>query len=570
MPTPLSSLRTRYRTRLVAGLLAVTLPVSTLLVLLLSLQSARQLEDQTEGRLERRAAAIAQAVEAWTQERRSDVVDLADVLRAVDASERTAVVRQVADHAVDYHRLALLDATGEEVASSTDGVAVRAAGTAWFRQAAGGQASDSGVYLEGEEVRWVLAEPVRDQGRVTGVVVADLDLGGLDAVIGDTRLNRTGEVLLADRESRLLYTSSLSEADTDEELLAGGVLRTRVAAAGPMRALRGETGSVQYRDYRDREVFGGYAPVASNGWAVVAKEDRDVALAPVRSMFQLGLLYVLAGAVLFGLFALLFARRESARLARIVAENRGASRELSASANQLSSAASQLASSAAQQSAAVAETSATMEELSRTSSMIAETVSLVAVQAGDTRSNLVQAESDVQNSSERTLALAARVTDIGTLLGLINEIADQTNLLALNAAIEAARAGEAGRGFTVVAEEVRRLAERSKTSASDIALIIAAAQAETNATVMAMEKGAKQMSVGLDLLDRVAEAADQVRLTTQQQRAATEQVVQAMGQANEASRQVSVTTQEVANGSEALTRLAASLEASAAATAARL
>ncbi len=66
---------------------------------------------------------------------------------------------------------------------------------------------------------------------------------------------------------------------------------------------------------------------------------------------------------------------------------------------------------------------------------------------------------------------------------------------------------------------------------------------------MAMEKGAKQMSVGLDLLDRVAEATDQVRLTTQQQRAATEQVVQAMGQANEASRQVSLTTQEVASGS---------------------
>ena len=70
--------------------------------------------------------------------------------------------------------------------------------------------------------------------------------------------------------------------------------------------------------------------------------------------------------------------------------------------------------------------------------------------------------------------------------------------------------------------------------------------------------------------ERVAEATDQVRLTTQQQRAATEQVVQAMGQANEASRQVSVTTQEVAGGSEALTLLAASLEASAAATAARL
>ena len=100
-------------------------------------------------------------------------------------------------------------------------------------------------------------------------------------------------------------------------------------------------------------------------------------------------------------------------------------------------------------------------------------------------------------SSERTLALAGRVNDIDALLDLINDIADQTNLLALNAAIEAARAGENGLGFAVVADEVRRLAERSKTSAGDIASIVAAVQGETNATVMAMEKGAKQMQQGL-------------------------------------------------------------------------
>ena len=567
----LASLRTRYRTRLVAGLLAVTLPVTLLLVVLLGVQAAGQLEEQTQGRLERRAAAIAADVDAWLRERRSDAVGLAAVVPALNSvAERQVLVRETASHSDDYHRLAVVDLSGRELAASAEGTAVRAAGTDWFRQAAGGQAADSGVYLDGDDLRYVLAEPVRQAGRVTAVVLADVALTRLDQVVGDIRLNRTGEVVLADAGSRLLYTSGLDDADTDADLLEGGVLRTEVSREAPARALRGGNGSLQFTDYRGREVFGGYAPVGDRRWAVVAKEDRDVALAPVRSILRRGLLLSLLGAVLFTAFALVFARRESAHLRRVVDENREVSHSVSASAGQLSSAASQLASSAAQQSAAVAETSATMEELSRTSSMIAETVSLVAVQAGDTRKNLVQAESDVQTSGERTMALAARVSDIGVLLGLINEIADQTNLLALNAAIEAARAGEAGRGFTVVAEEVRRLAERSKSSASDISRIIAAAQAETNATVMAMEKGAKQMSVGLDLLDRVAEATDQVRLTTQQQRAATEQVVQAMGQANEASRQVSATTQEVARGSEALTRLAASLEASAAATAARL
>ena len=186
-------------------------------------------------------------------------------------------------------------------------------------------------------------------------------------------------------------------------------------------------------------------------------------------------------------------------------------------------------------------------------------------QTAETRDNLEQAEEDIQLSSERTLALASRVNDIDGLLTLINEIADQTELLALNAAIEAARAGEDGRGFAVVADEVRRLAERSKTSAGDIAVIIDAVHGETNATVMAMEKGAKQMQQGLMLLDQVTDATDQVRLTTQQQRSATAQVVETMEQLTDASRQVAITAQQIAAAAGNLADLAGNLETTAAA-----
>ena len=176
--------------------------------------------------------------------------------------------------------------------------------------------------------------------------------------------------------------------------------------------------------------------------------------------------------------------------------------EVNSAAAELSASSDELAATTTQQSAAVTQATATTEELARASSAIADTVDDVARQTAETRDNLEQAEADIQLSSDRTLALAGRVNDIGALRVLINDIADQTNLLALNAAIEAARAGENGRGFAVVADEVRRLAERSKTSAGDIATIIEAVQGETNATVMAMEKGAKQMQHGLLLLDR--------------------------------------------------------------------
>ncbi len=250
----------------------------------------------------------------------------------------------------------------------------------------------------------------------------------------------------------------------------------------------------------------------------------------------------------------------AANLDALVTQVTAAGEEVAASATQLNSAADELAATTTEQSASVTEASATTEELARASASIAETVEGVASQAAETRENLEQAERDIDASADRTIALAERVGEIGTILALINEIADQTNLLALNAAIEAARAGEDGRGFAVVAEEVRRLAERSKSSAAGIAAIVEGIQTETNATVMAMEKGAKQMQTGLGLLAAVADGTAQVRLTTHQQRSATSQVVETMEQLSDASRQVSATASEIAAASAALAALATSLE----------
>jgi methyl-accepting chemotaxis protein len=248
---------------------------------------------------------------------------------------------------------------------------------------------------------------------------------------------------------------------------------------------------------------------------------------------------------------------------QLVQEMTSAGVQVNAAAAELSASSEELASTTTQQSAAVTQATATTEELARASAAIADTVDDVARQTAETRDNLEQAETDIATSSERTLALAGRVNDIDALRVLINDIADQTNLLALNAAIEAARAGENGRGFAVVADEVRRLAERSKTSAGEIAIIIAAVQGETNATVMVMEKGAKQMQRGLILLAAVTDANNQVRLTTQQQRTANAQVVETMEQLTDASRQVSATAQQIAAAAGDLADLAGNLETTA-------
>jgi methyl-accepting chemotaxis protein len=356
-------------------------------------------------------------------------------------------------------------------------------------------------------------------------------------------------------------------ADGAALLAAGGLQET--ASDEIRKALAGEAGSARYVDHHGDDMIGGYDTLDGLGWKIVAQDEAAVTLAPVNHQRHRAILVVTFGALAAGVVALLLGQFEARKLRSFVTETETAGVQVNSAAAELSASSDELAATTSQQSAAVVQASATTEELARASAAIADTVDEVARQTAETRDNLEQAESDIQVSSERTLALAGRVQEIGALLGLINEISDQTGLLALNAAIEAARAGEEGRGFAVVAEEVRRLADRSKVSAADIASIIDGVQEETNATVMAMDKGAKQMQHGLALLEQVAGAAGQVRLTTQQQRSATAQVVETMEQLADASRQVSATAQQIASAAGNLADLAGNLETTAATTKAR-
>jgi methyl-accepting chemotaxis protein len=141
----------------------------------------------------------------------------------------------------------------------------------------------------------------------------------------------------------------------------------------------------------------------------------------------------------------------------------------------------------------------------------------------------------VEEAAIKVAGLGDKGGQIGAIVETIDDIAEQTNLLALNAAIEAARAGEQGKGFAVVADEVRKLAERSSRATKEIAALIAEVQQGTVEAVKAMEVGAREVESGTDLASKSGAALDEIARAVESSNAAVARIVQAMDDMQECS-----------------------------------
>ena len=175
----------------------------------------------------------------------------------------------------------------------------------------------------------------------------------------------------------------------------------------------------------------------------------------------------------------------------------------------------------------------------------------------DTASVITAISSQVHNSAEVINELAVHSSEIGKFVNVIREIADQTNLLALNAAIEAARAGEQGRGFAVVADEVRTLASRTQDSTSEIQRIIEQLQSGTGRSVEAMKNGVEQAEQGVEKTAQVAETFHQVSQNVTEIVAATTEIFNAVEQQRSMVVGITGNTHDIAESTDNLLQSAA-------------
>jgi len=257
-------------------------------------------------------------------------------------------------------------------------------------------------------------------------------------------------------------------------------------------------------------------------------------------------------------------------------------------ANQISSSTEEMAAGAQEQSMQASEVAGAVEQMTKTifetsknttiASEASKNSGKAAVEGGkvveETIQGMIRISNVVKQSAETVQELGKSSNEIGEIIQVIDDIADQTNLLALNAAIEAARAGEQGRGFAVVADEVRKLAERTSKATQEIAAMIKHIQKDTEGAVSSMHQGTKEVENGKVLAEKagqslrdiisgaehVVDIVSQVAAASEQQSRASEQITKNIELITNVTKQSATGVRQIAHAAEELNQLTNNLQ----------
>jgi methyl-accepting chemotaxis protein len=276
------------------------------------------------------------------------------------------------------------------------------------------------------------------------------------------------------------------------------------------------------------------------------------------------------------------------KIQTIMKDVASSSNQVAAASTQIAASAEEMAAGLKQQQEQTTQVSAAVEEMSQSIVEVAKKSADAANAAQDSGKQATTGGDVVQKTVVEMKGIAQQVTDsaqavgslgkkseqIGQIIGVINDIADQTNLLALNAAIEAARAGEHGRGFAVVADEVRKLAERTTQATEEVARSIREIQGETTTAVQKIEGGSQQVAKGVELAGDAGQALEKIVASSsmlqsmvqsiaaaaEEQSAASEQIARSVEQINAVTRESNQGASQAAQAASQLSAQAESLQ----------
>jgi methyl-accepting chemotaxis protein len=332
-------------------------------------------------------------------------------------------------------------------------------------------------------------------GKIEGVIILQLSIEEINSRFSRSILQGSGE------KSYLVGSDFVLRSDYDTGF-GYTALKHKVQTPSVREALGGKTGiTIIERGLSGNKVFNAFSPVriAGNSFALIVEMEYeesakglDVFQKRVYLLWSIALVFII-------LISYIFARKFTKPMRESV-------NILSTSIREISSVIDNHDKTAAMQSASVNETTTTLENISNSSKESAVESELVTSKAKSAQemadaghgsveammNSIEELKSKVTSIADQILRLSEKNSQISNIISLVSELANETNMLALNAAVEAARAGENGKGFEVVAVEIRKLADESKKSALKIQEIIGEIKNATDSTVMVTEEGVKQ------------------------------------------------------------------------------